>query len=84
MPRKKTKMPGAKIDPAFRPIVAALADYRDVIGGKMMSSYGLKVGGRVFAMFGRKQFVTKPPKAVWMNLWLQASVNISTAVMAVS
>jgi hypothetical protein len=37
-PRKKTKLPDAEIDSAFRPIVAAFADYRDVIGGKMMSS----------------------------------------------
>ena len=29
----------------------------------MMSSYGLKVNGKIFAMFGRKQFVTKLPKA---------------------
>lgn len=28
----------------------------------MMSSYGLKVNGKIFAMFGRKQFVTKIPK----------------------
>jgi hypothetical protein len=28
----------------------------------MMSSYGLKVNGNIFAMFGRKQFVTKLPK----------------------
>jgi hypothetical protein len=56
-PRKKTKLPDAEIDSAFRPIVAAFADYRDVIGGKMMSSYGLKVNGRIFAMFGREQFV---------------------------
>lgn len=63
MRRKKTKLPGAEIDPAFRPIVAAFADYRDVIGGKMMSSYGLKVNEKIFAMFGRKQFVVKLPKA---------------------
>jgi hypothetical protein len=63
VPRKKTELPGAKINRAFRPIVAAFADYRDVTGGKMMSSYGLKVKRRVFAMFGRKQFVTKLPKA---------------------
>lgn len=28
-----------------------------------MSSYGLKVNGKIFAMFGRRQFVTKLPKA---------------------
>ena len=27
-----------------------------------MSSYGLKVHGKIFAMFGRRQFVTKLPK----------------------
>jgi hypothetical protein len=63
VPRKKTKLPRAEIGSAFRPIVAAFADYRDVIGGKMMSSYGLKVNGKIFAMFGRKQFVVKLPKA---------------------
>jgi hypothetical protein len=29
----------------------------------MMSSYGLKVNGKIFAMFGGKQSVTKLPKA---------------------
>ena len=29
----------------------------------MMSSYGLRVNGTPFAMFGRKQFVTKFPKS---------------------
>ena len=28
-----------------------------------MSSYGLKINGKIFAMFGRGQFVTKLPKA---------------------
>jgi hypothetical protein len=63
VPRKKTKLSGAEIDPAFRPIIAAFAHHRDVTGGKMMSSYGLKVNGKIFAMFGRKQLVTKLPKA---------------------
>lgn len=27
-----------------------------------MSSYGLKVNGKIFAMFGRGEFVTKLPK----------------------
>jgi TfoX/Sxy family transcriptional regulator of competence genes len=30
--------------------------------GKMMSSYGLKVKGKIFAMFGRRQFVAKLAK----------------------
>ena len=65
MPRKKSKhnRAAAEIDPRFRPVVDAFASYRDVRGGKMMSSYGLKVNGKIFAMFGRKQFVTKLPKA---------------------
>ena len=29
----------------------------------MMYSYGFKVNGKIFAMFGRRQFVTKLPKA---------------------
>jgi hypothetical protein len=64
MPSKKTnqKTDATKIDPAFQPVVDAFRTYRDVTGGKMMSSYGLKVNGKIFAMFGRKQFVAKLPK----------------------
>ena len=51
-----------EIDPRFRPVVDAFANHRDVTGGKVMSSYGLKVKGKIFAMFGRKQFVAKLPK----------------------
>jgi TfoX/Sxy family transcriptional regulator of competence genes len=43
-------------------VFEAFAHYRDVTGGKMMSSYGLKVNGKIFTMFGRKQFVAKLPK----------------------
>jgi hypothetical protein len=65
MARKTTKhRPTAgEIDPRFRPVLDAFVQYRDVTRGKMMSSYGLKVNGKIFAMFGRKQFVTKLPKA---------------------
>lgn len=65
MPAKKGKQsPGsADIDPSFQPIVDAFAHHRDVIGGKLMSSYGLKVNGKIFVMFGRKQFVAKLPKS---------------------
>jgi hypothetical protein len=29
----------------------------------LMSSFGLKVNGKIFVMFGRKQFVAKLPKS---------------------
>jgi len=35
------------------PVVVAFASEHDVTRGKMMSSYGLKVEGKIFAMFGR-------------------------------
>jgi hypothetical protein len=62
---KKTnqRTDATKIDPAFRPVVDAFRKHRDVTGGKMMSSYGLKVNGKIFAMFGRKQFVAKLPQS---------------------
>jgi len=65
VPGKKTKQnpTAAEIDPRFRPIVDAFANHRDVTAGRMMSSYGLKVNDKIFAMFGRRQFVTKLPKA---------------------
>jgi len=49
-------------DPAFAPIVAAFAKDRSVSAGKLMSSYGLKVNGKIFVMFGRGKFVAKLPK----------------------
>jgi TfoX/Sxy family transcriptional regulator of competence genes len=63
VPGKKTKLSLADVDPRFRPVVEAFRDHRDVTAGRMMSSYGLKVNGKIFAMFGRKQFVAKLPKA---------------------
>jgi TfoX/Sxy family transcriptional regulator of competence genes len=65
VPRKESRQnrAAAEIDPRFRPVVDAFANSPDVTEGKMMSSYGLKVNGKIFAMFGRKQFVTKLPKA---------------------
>lgn len=60
--KSKQKSAATEIDPSFRPVVDAFAHHRDVTCGKLMSSYGLKVNGKIFAMFGRRQFVVKLPK----------------------
>ena len=52
----------ADVDPRFASIAAAFAKDSDVTSGMMMSSYGLKVNGKIFAMFGRERFVAKLPK----------------------
>jgi hypothetical protein len=51
-----------KPDPAFAPVVDAFAGKRDVTRGMMMASYALKVGGKIFAMYGKGRFVVKLPK----------------------
>jgi len=50
------------VDPTFVPVGEAFAKVRDVSGGKLMASYGLRVNGKIFAMFGRGKFVVKLPK----------------------
>jgi TfoX/Sxy family transcriptional regulator of competence genes len=54
---------GQQIDPRFAAVAAAFSKHRDVTAGRMMSSYGLKVNGKIFAMYGRDKFVAKLPKA---------------------
>jgi hypothetical protein len=61
--KRKQTSDSSQIDPTFRRVVDAFAGHRDVTGGKMMCFYGLKVNGKIFVMFGRKQFVAKLPKA---------------------
>ena len=51
-----------EVDPRFAPVVEAFIHKRDVTYGKLMSSYGLKVKGKIFAMFGKGKFVTKLPR----------------------
>jgi TfoX/Sxy family transcriptional regulator of competence genes len=58
----KQRKPPATIDRRFEPIVAAFSGHTDVEAGMMMASYGLKVHGKIFAMFNREQFVVKLPK----------------------
>jgi hypothetical protein len=63
MRSKKGKIETPKtVDDRFAPVVAAFAQDPHVTAGKMMSSYGLKVNGKIFAMFGRGKFVAKLPK----------------------
>ena len=66
MKRKaKTKPPSTKtpdLDPRFAPVAKAFANRPHVTGGKMMSSYSLRVNGKIFAMFPRGEFVVKLPK----------------------
>jgi TfoX/Sxy family transcriptional regulator of competence genes len=70
MPKKTSASSNSKgtsadqqIDPRFAPVAAAFSRHRDVTAGMMMSSYGLKVNGKIFAMYGRGKFVAKLPKA---------------------
>ena len=61
--KKKIKeLETPEIDARFVPVVEAFSNDPQVSRGKMMSSYGLKVNGKIFAMFGRGQFVVKLPK----------------------
>jgi hypothetical protein len=59
--KRKKNQSALKIDPRFERVVDAFGKHCDVTSGKMMSSYGLKVNGKIFAMFGRDQFVVKLP-----------------------
>jgi TfoX/Sxy family transcriptional regulator of competence genes len=63
MKKKQTKdLEIAEVDAKFAPVVEAFTGDRHVTGGKMMASYGLKVNGKIFAMFPRGNFVAKLPK----------------------
>jgi len=59
-----TNVPGAPgVDPRFAPIVAAFQHDPAVTAGKLFSAIGLKVDGKIFAMFPKGEFVAKLPKA---------------------
>lgn len=60
---KRTKgIERMEIDARFAPVVRAFDGIRGVTSGKLFSSYGLKVNGKIFAMFGRGRLVVKLPK----------------------
>ncbi len=60
--KKPKEREAAEVDPSFVPVVNAFAADPYVSRGKMMSSYGLKVNGKIFAMFARGKFVAKLPR----------------------
>ena len=60
--KKSGPTQASEIDPSFAPVVSAFARHRDVTYGKLMSSNGLKVKGKIFAMFSRGRLVVKLPK----------------------
>ena len=51
-----------EIDPRFAPVVQAFAGVPCVKARKLFASYGLKVNGKIFAIFGRGRLVVKLPK----------------------
>ena len=51
------------VDPRFAPILAEFRHDPAVTAGKLFSAIGLKVDGRIFAMFPKGEFVAKLPKA---------------------
>ena len=53
---------GLPNDRRFEAIVRAFEQDSAVTSGKMMSAHGLKVHGRIFAMFPKGRFVVKLPK----------------------
>ncbi|MEW5931347.1 MAG: hypothetical protein AB1941_28100 [Gemmatimonadota bacterium] len=53
----------AEVDPRFAPVVEAFAADPAVTAGKMMTSLGLKVNDKIFAMVVKGKLVVKLPKA---------------------
>ena len=50
------------VDPRFARVARAFSKDPEVTYGKMFASMGLKVNGKIFAMFVKGRFVTKLPR----------------------
>jgi len=61
-PAKRLKT--VEVDPRFVPVMNAFGDDRSVTSGKLMASHGLRINGKIFAMFSRERFVVKLPKQI--------------------
>src|SRR5438132_1109625 len=62
-------------DPKFAPVVDAFAKEKNISTGVMMSSFGLKVNKKIFAMHWRGQLVVKLPKPRVDEIVVTAIVN---------
>ena len=60
--KKARKTEALEIDPRFAPVVQAFSTVAGVEAGKLFSSYGLRVKGKIFAMYGRGKMLVKLPK----------------------
>lgn len=58
----KKQQPPADVDPDFARVAKAFARDPEVTYGRMFASMGLKVSGKIFAMFVKGRFVAKLPK----------------------
>jgi TfoX/Sxy family transcriptional regulator of competence genes len=61
--KPKNVKQNAKVNPRFAPVVEAFTADPDVTAGKMMTSFGLKVNDKIFAMVVKGRLVVKLPKA---------------------
>jgi TfoX/Sxy family transcriptional regulator of competence genes len=60
--KKQNDSEKGQTDARFAPVVQAFKGIKDVRAGKLFSSFGLKVSGKIFAMYGRGRLVVKLPK----------------------
>jgi TfoX/Sxy family transcriptional regulator of competence genes len=63
MSKNDTPKSAAEVPPRFTRVADAFANDAAVTSGVMMSAYGLKVNGKIFAMLPRGSFVVKLPRA---------------------